>query len=208
MAAACVAPDIAGMLETWLGVLVGIGVAAACGFRIFVPLLALGAAARTELVDLAPSFAALGSTPALIALGTASALEVGAYYVPWLDHALDVVATPTAVVAGMLASAATIVDLPPVLTWGIALIGGGGAAGLLQGTTSLLRLKSTATTGGLANPVVATGELVGAVVTSALAILVPVACALLLVAAWTWVLRRTRRLAFGRRAAVGAGTTT
>ena len=81
-------------------------------------------------------------------------LEVVAYYVPWLDNALDVAATPAAVVAGVLASAAAITDLPPVLTWGIALIGGGGAAGLLHGATSLLRLKSTAVTGGAANPVV------------------------------------------------------
>lgn len=187
------------MIETLVGILVGIGVAAACGFRIFVPLLALGAASRADLVTLSPNFAALGSTPALAALGTAALVEIGAYYVPWIDNLLDTVATPTAVIAGTLASAATIVDLPPVVTWGIALIGGGGAAGLLQGATSLLRLKSTATTGGVANPIVATGELVGAAVTSALAILVPVACAVLLVVAWTWMLRRTRRLGFGRQ---------
>ncbi|MCU0626778.1 MAG: DUF4126 domain-containing protein [Gemmatimonadaceae bacterium] len=189
------------MLETWIGVLVGIGVAAACGFRIFVPLLALGAASRADVVTLSPTFAVLGSTPALVALATAAVLEVGAYYVPWLDHVLDLAATPTAVIAGTLASAATIVDLPPVLTWGIALIGGGGAAGLLQGATSLLRLKSTATTGGLANPVVATGELAGATVTSALAIFLPVACALLILVAVTWVFRRAHRIGFGRRAA-------
>jgi hypothetical protein len=187
------------MIETVVGILVGIGVAAACGFRIFVPLLALGAASRADLVALSPNFTALGSTPALAALGTAALVEIGAYYVPWIDNLLDTVATPTAVIAGTLASAATIVDLPPVVTWGIALIGGGGAAGLLQGATSLLRLKSTATTGGVANPIVSTAELVGATVTSALAILVPVACAVLLVVVWTWMLRRTRRLGFGRQ---------
>ena len=177
-------------METFFSVLTGIGVAAACGFRVFVPLLALGLAGRAQVIPLNDSFAMLASLPALIALGTAAALEVVAYYVPWLDNALDVAAAPAAVVAGVLASAASITDLPPVLMWGIALIGGGGAAGLLHGATSLLRLKSTAVTGGVANPVVSTGELVGAVVTSAMAVLVPAICAVLLVVVIVWFLRQ------------------
>jgi hypothetical protein len=177
-------------VETFLSVLTGIGVAAACGFRVFVPLLALGLAGRAQVIPLNDSFAMLASMPALIALGTAAALEVAAYYVPWLDHVLDVAAAPAAVVAGVLASAAAITDLPPVLAWGIALIGGGGAAGLLHGATSLLRLKSTAVTGGVGNPVVSTGELIGALVTSAMALLVPVVCAVLLVMVVVWFVRQ------------------
>lgn len=177
-------------METFLSVLTGIGVAAACGFRVFIPLLALGLAGRAQVIPLNDSFALLASLPALVALGTAAVLEVVAYYVPWLDNALDVAATPAAVVAGVLASAAVITDLPPVLAWGIALIGGGGAAGFLHGATSLLRLKSTAVTGGVANPVLSTGELVGALVTSALALLVPVVCAVLLVLVVAWVVRQ------------------
>lgn len=177
-------------VETLLSVLTGIGVAAACGFRVFVPLLALGLAGRFGVLPLNDSFSMLASLPALLALGTAAVAEVGAYYVPWLDNALDLAAAPAAVIAGVLASAAAITDLPPVLGWGIALIGGGGAAGLLHGATSLLRLKSTAVTGGAANPVLSTGELIGAVLTSALALLVPVACAVLLVVVLVWVVRQ------------------
>lgn len=173
-----------------LSVLTGIGLAAACGFRIFVPLLALGLAGRAHVLPLNESFAMLASLPALIALGTASVIEVVAYYVPWLDNALDVAAAPAAVIAGILASAASMTSLPPVLVWGIALIGGGGAAGVLHGATSLLRLKSSALSGGAANPVVSTGELVGAVVTSAIALLVPVLCAVLLVLVMVWVVRQ------------------
>lgn len=176
-------------METILSVLTGIGVAAACGFRVFVPLLALGLAGHFHVVPLNDTFAVLGTMPALIALGTAALLEVGAYYVPWLDNALDVVAAPAAVLAGVLASAASITDLPPVLTWGIALIGGGGAAGLLHGATSLLRLKSTAVTGGVANPLISTGEFLGAVVTAALAVLVPIAAVVVLVLVLVWVFR-------------------
>jgi hypothetical protein len=132
----------------------------------------------------------LASLPALIALGTAAVLEIAAYYVPVLDNALDVAAAPTAVIAGVLASAAAMTDLPPVLVWGIALIGGGGAAGLLHGATSLLRLKSTALTGGTANPVVSTGELVGALLTSVLALMVPVVSAVLILLVIVWMVRQ------------------
>jgi Domain of unknown function (DUF4126) len=177
-------------VETLLSVLTGIGVAAACGFRVFIPLLALGLAGRADVIPLNDTFAVLETLPALVALGTAAALEVAAYYVPWLDNALDVAAAPAAVIAGVLASAAAITDLPPVLAWGIALIGGGGAAGLLHGATSLLRLKSTAVTGGAANPVVSTGELVGALVTTALAVLVPIVSAVLLVLVLVWFIRQ------------------
>ena len=171
----------------------GIGLAAACGFRVFVPLLALGLAGRAHVLPLNDSFATLATLPALIALGTAAVLEVIAYYVPLLDNALDVAAAPAAVIAGILASAAAITTLPPVLAWGIAIIGGGGAAGLLHGATSLLRLKSSAVTGGAANPVVSTGELIGALVTSAIAVLVPIVCAALVVFVVVWMIRQRFR---------------
>lgn len=180
-------------METFLSVLTGIGVAAACGFRVFVPLLALGLAGRWGVLPLNDSLALLSSVPALIALGTAALLEVVAYYVPWLDNALDVAAAPAAVIAGVMASAAAITDLPPVLTWGIALIGGGGAAGLLHGATSVLRLKSTALTGGVGNPLISTGELLGALVTSVLALLVPVVGVIVLVLVVVWAFRQRNR---------------
>jgi len=152
-------------LGLWPGlvsVAVGLGLAAACGFRVFVPLLIASLAAHFGRLPLANGFDWLASVPALVALGTATVLEVGAYYVPWLDHALDVVATPTAVLAGMLAAASVVTDLPPLLKWSTVIIGGGGAAGLIQGASVLLRLKSGALTGGLANPLVSTAELAGA----------------------------------------------
>lgn len=176
---------------------VGLGLAAACGFRVFLPLLALGAAARAELVPLAGGFEWLASTPALGAFGVATAFEVGAYYVPWLDNLLDVAAAPAAVAAGALASASVLTDLPPLLQWSVALVGGGTAAGVVQGATSLVRLGSSATTGGLANPVVATGEWVAAATTAVLAILVPVV-ALLALGALLFAITRFARRALRR----------
>jgi hypothetical protein len=168
--------------------------------RVFVPLLALGVAAATGHTQLAPGWEWIGSTGALIALGTAALLEVVAYAVPWLDHALDTVATPAAVVAGIVASASVVVDLPPLVKWTIVIIGGGGIAGLTQGATVLARIKSGVFTGGLANPLVSLSELVGATVLSVLALLVPVLALVVLTLLLLFVFRRAGRLLFGRHA--------
>ena len=101
-------------------------------------------------------------------------IEIAAYHVPWLDHLLDTIASPAAIVAGIVVTASVITDMDPLWRWTLAVIAGGGLAGAVQGSTVLVRAASTATTGGLANPVVATAELVGAVAISILALLVPV----------------------------------
>jgi hypothetical protein len=185
--------------ELLLSLGVGLGLAAACGLRIFLPLFALGLAARAEWLPLASGFAWLATTPALAAFAAATALEIGAYYLPWVDNALDVAAGPAAIAAGALASASVLSELPPLLQWSVALVGGGTAAGIVKGATSLLRLGSTATTGGVGNPALATAEWVMAGVVAVLAILVPL-LALLLLGALVFGSYRLARRAFGRRA--------
>ena len=185
-----------------LSVLVGLALAAAAGFRVFVPLLALALAARFGGATLAPELAWLGSTTALVALGVATLVEIGAYHIPWLDHALDVVASPTALVAGAASTAAVLTpDLDPGLRAAIAIVGGGGAALATQASTVTLRAASTATTGGLANPLVATLEAIAAFVLSALAILLPLVAAAGLVLVGFVVVRALRRRAARRAAA-------
>jgi hypothetical protein len=182
-----------------LAVALGLGLATAAGLRVFLPLFGAGLAARIGIIDLVPSFSWLGGGTALVVLGTAMVVEILAYYVPWLDNVLDTIATPAAVGAGVLASAAVLVDLPPVLQWGVAIIGGGGAAGLMQAMTVGLRLKSTLTTGGLGNPVVSTGETVGSASLVMLAVFVPLICLLLLVFLGVLVYRGAGRLFSTRR---------
>jgi hypothetical protein len=188
-------------LDNLIGIPIGIGLAAACGFRVFVPLLVASAAGMMGVLPLSPGFAWLGSMPALVTLAVATVLEVGAYYVPWVDHLLDVVATPSAVVAGIIASASVVGDVPPLVKWGTALILGGGAAGIVQGATVLTRLKSTAVSAGVANPLVSTIELVGSVATSILAIIIPGLVLLLVVGFCFLAFRAAGRFAFGRRGA-------
>jgi hypothetical protein len=188
-------------VDTLIALGLGLGLAAAAGLRVFVPLLALGLAARSGVVPLASGFEWLASTPALVALGTATVVEVLAYYVPWFDNLLDTVSTPTAMIAGAIATASVLGELPPWLQWGVAIVGGGGAAGAVAGSTSLLRLKSTAFTGGAGNFLVSTLELVGSVVTSFIAIVIPLLALLVVGVAVFIVYRLSRRLMAPRPAA-------
>ena len=152
-----------------LSVALGIGLAAACGFRVFVPMLFVSIAAKVGKLTLVPSFQWMSSDTALIAFAIATVLEVGAYYIPWLDHLLDTIATPAAVVAGAVISASVFTGMDPFLRWTLAIIAGAGAAGAVQSATVVTRAASTASTGGLGNFVVATGELILSIVASFLA---------------------------------------
>jgi Domain of unknown function (DUF4126) len=185
-------------MDTLLSIGIGLGLSAACGFRVFVPLLVASVAAQAGHLSLAPGFEWVGTQPALYAFATATLLEILAYYIPWLDNVLDAIATPAAVMAGMLAGAAVFTDLPPLLKWSLAIIAGGAAAGMVQGATSLLRLQSTALSGGLANPVLSTLELAGSFVMSVVALMVPVVALLLVVALCVGAFRLAGRVFFGR----------
>ncbi len=181
-------------MELTLTILIGIGLAAACGYRVFVPFLVLSIAAVSGHVTLSHGFEWIGTPPALIAFAIATALEVLAYYIPWLDNVLDAAATPAAVVAGVVIAASVVTDVSPFLRWTLAVIAGGGAAAAVQATTVAVRGASTVTTGGVGNPVVSTGELGGSVVTSVLSIAVPVVAVALVIVLLVVIVRVTRGL--------------
>lgn len=186
-------------MDIFLSVLIGIGLSAACGFRVFVPLLVLSLASISGHAHLAPEFNWFGSYPALIAFAVATVLEIAAYYLPVVDNFLDTLATPAAVIAGTLVTASLVTDTSPLLKWSLALIAGGGTAGLVQSTTVVARAALTAATGGLANPMLATLELGGAILTSVLAIIVPLIAIILIVTVGClvglWLLLRRGRKA-------------
>jgi hypothetical protein len=139
-------------------------------------------AALSGHLTLSQNFAWMGTYTALIAFAVAASLEIVAYYVPWLDHFLDSIASPGAIVAGTIVTASLITDMSPFLKWTLAFIAGGGAAAAVQSLTVLTRGASLVGTGGLANPVVATAELGGSILTSALALIIPVFTVLVILA--------------------------
>lgn len=160
--------------ETWLAAGLGLGLAAAVGFRVFVPFFLVSLAAHFGHVTLAGDFQWLGSDLALVMFCAAALMEIAAYFIPFFDHLLDSISGPIAVLAGTVLMASTLLDLAPWMRWTVAIIAGGGTAGLLHAGTSALRLGSTATTGGIANPVFAAVETGASTVLVVLAVTVPI----------------------------------
>jgi len=162
-------------MDHLLSLAIGIGLAAACGFRVFVPLLVMSAAAYSGHLELSSGFQWVGTLPALVAFGSATVLEIGAYYIPWVDNLLDTISGPAAVIAGTVVTASALTDVDPFLKWSLAIIGGGGVAGIVSGATTVLRGASTVATGGLANPLFSTVEAFLALTVAALAVAIPIA---------------------------------
>ncbi|MFN0192902.1 MAG: DUF4126 domain-containing protein [Aestuariivirga sp.] len=187
------------LAEAAVPIALGLALAAATGFRVFIPMLIAGLAARGGYLPLADSLDWIATTPALIMLAVAAIAEIAAYYVPVLDNLLDGIAGPVAVGAGIAVSYAVMGDLPPMLKWSLAIIAGGGAAAATQGATTLLRGASTMLTGGIGNSALATGEIIGAILLSVLAIMLPylalVAAIIFIVFAWRLVMKAKRRKA-------------
>lgn len=182
-------------METLLSILVGIGLSAACGFRVFVPLLAMSIASMSGHLTLAGGFEWIGTYPALLAFAVATAAEIAGYYIPFVDHLLDLIASPAAVVAGIIVMASSVVGVSPFLRWSLAILAGGGIAGTFQAITGLTRASSTASTAGVGNPIVSTVEAAGATAFSVLSIAIPLAglAAIILILAFVYRARRSLR---------------
>ena len=194
-------------MDVIVAICAGVALAAACGFRVFLPLLGLSVGVATDALNAGPGMEWVGSPTALIVLGVASALEVAAYYIPVVDHLLDTIASPAAVVAGTVVAGVLLPfgdEIHPAVKWAAALIAGGGAAGVVQAGTVATRALSGATTGTVANPVVATIENVCSLVLSILAVVVPIVAALVVVLVIAWVVRAIGRWRRRRAARAGA----
>ena len=189
------------MIETVLGLCIGIGLSAACGFRVFVPLLVMSVAALMGWFEPMKGFEWLAIPSVCVALGIATVCEIAAYYIPWVDNVLDTVATPAAMIAGTLTTMAVSTgEMSQFASWAAAIIIGGGTATAVQMSTVAVRGVSTVTTGGIANPVVSTVEWIGAVIVSIMAMLLPVLVAILVVIfiflAVRWIKRKRQEIAF------------
>jgi hypothetical protein len=193
-------------MEAILSIMMGVALSATCGFRVFVPLLAVNIGTRAQdangqpLIELAGGFDWLSSDIALMVFVVATLFEIGGYYIPWIDNLLDTIASPASVVAGTVITASFITGMDPWLQWLLGVIAGGGAAGAVQATTVVTRAASTVTTGGLGNPIVASVETSGAFLGSMLAIVAaPFAIAVFVLllggGVWIWWRRRRHKLA-------------
>ncbi len=176
-------------LEILLTILMGIALSAASGFRIFVPFLFMSIASLSGYLTLSDTFSWIGTVPALITFSVATFLEIAGFFIPWVDNILDTIASPLAVIAGIILTASVVMDVSPLLKWTLAIIGGGGIASIVQAFTGMTRVASTATTGGLGNPLFSSLELGSSVTLTALAILTPIFAGITALALVAWAIR-------------------
>ncbi|MFB2921646.1 MULTISPECIES: DUF4126 domain-containing protein [Aerosakkonema] len=169
-------------MDILLGICIGISLSAACGFRVFVPPLVMSMAALSGHLTLSPGFEWIGTYEALTAFAIATGIEVLGYYIPWVDHVLDLLATPIAIATGTTITASFFSHVDPLLQWTVAIIAGGGSAGIVEVLTNITRFVSTGTTGGVANPLLATVELATSIILSVLGIILPIFTVVLLAA--------------------------
>ena len=152
------------IIQIVLSLSLGLGLAAACGFRVFIPPLMMGVASRFDLYELEGSFTWVGETWAITVFGIATLLEVGGYFIPWIDNLLDTVATPAAIIGGIFVTSASLEgELDPSAQWTLSVIAGGSVSGVIQLGTVATRAISTGTTGGLANPIISLLEAVASI---------------------------------------------
>jgi hypothetical protein len=167
--------------ETIISIFLGVGLAASVGFRIFLPLFALSLASYFNVWELNESWQWIGSLAAVITFGVATLVEIFAYFIPFVDNLLDGFAVPLAAIAGTAVMVSTIAGLDPVVTWSLAIIAGGGTATAIKGAGATGRLASTASTGGMGNPVVSTIETGTALVVTTASIFFPILAAVLVI---------------------------
>ena len=183
------------MSEIIISICLGIGLAASAGFRVFLPLLVLSLAAHNDMIPLNENWDWIGSSLSIWIFGVATLLEILAYYIPWFDNLLDTIAVPLAAFAGTAVMVSTVAELSPVITWTLAIIAGGGTAATVKSAMGATRLTSTATTAGIANPIVSTVETGFATTMSLISLFLPI-LALLIVILLLFLLRKIYKKLF------------
>jgi hypothetical protein len=187
------------LLQVILSLSLGLGLAAACGFRVFIPPLMMGVASRFNLYELEGSFVWVGETWAIGVFAIATLAEVGGYYIPWVDNLLDMIATPAAIIGGIFVTSASLEgDMNSGMQWLLAIIAGGSTAGVIQIGTVATRAISTSTTGGLANPIISTLEALASIVciiiSLFLVVIVPFVLIFLIWMAIKYIMKRNNKV--------------
>ena len=176
-------------MDTILEVLLGIGLSAAAGFRVFVPMFIMSLAAQWGHLTLAPGFQWLGTPAATIVLGLAMIAEILSFLFPWVSNALDSIATPAAAIAGIIIMASVLTDMSPLVRWALAIIAGGGVALTVQGTTVVTRAAAAGASGGVASPIVGLLEALSSLIVTIATFIIPAIMGIIVLIAMLLVLR-------------------
>ncbi len=145
-------------LELILPLGLGLALAASAGLRAFVPLFTVSVLGWAGVIDLGSAMAWLGAPATTLCLAVAVLAEVLADKIPVVDHAMDAIGTVVRPLAGALVGTTLIVGADPLLATVAGMAAGGAVAGAAHATKATVRVGSTGSSGGLANPVVSLVE--------------------------------------------------
>ena len=177
-----------------ISLFIGIGLATATGFRVFLPLFFVSLASYFNWIPLQDNWQWLGSMQALIALGIAMVFEILSYYIPFVDNIMDSIAIPLSAIAGTLLFSSQFAESNDIINWGLSIIAGGGTAATVSTALSGIRLASSASTAGVGNPLVSTVENTGATVMSVVAVFVPIIAIIMVIVLMYWLFRFGKRI--------------
>jgi hypothetical protein len=169
-------------LETAIGsVLAAFGLSGAAGLNPWLPLFASALLDRLDVVELAAPFDQLSSTTGLVLLAVLTVADFVGDKIPLVDHMLHLLGTVVAPVSGAIlftGQTGLETDLPTLA----AVVLGAVTAGTIHAGRSSVRPVSTATTGGLGNPVLSLGEDAGSLALVVIAFVLPLLALLLVIA--------------------------
>lgn len=175
-------------------VALAIALAGCAGLRALLPIFATGLGVRAGLLDMGKQFAFLASDWALLTFGLASLVEMIGDKIPVVDHALDTVHTLLRPLSGSLLAAAALSSVSePATAAALGIILGAPTALVPHATRSAVRVTSTATTAGMANPLLSFIEDLLSFGLLALTVLAPLLAAVGMIALAVFVLKRVFR---------------
>lgn len=182
----------------------GVVLAATAGLRAFLPVFSASLAAWTTDLPLPHNLAWLEKPETVVIFGVATLLEILGDKVPIVDHALDSVQVLTKPVLAALAATPFLYQLAPEYFVAIGIVLGAPLALGVHSAKATARLGSTATTGGVGNPLLSVLEDVAAVSAIILGFLAPL-LALALMAGTIFLLVRLALRVRRRRTRGSAG---
>lgn len=181
-------------MELFVQILIGLALATACGFRVFVPLWVISLLSLTGYLDLANGFSWLETWPAFIVFTVALLFEIAIYYLPFLDNFIDIVATPVAMVAGVVAMSSFIDGVDPLIKYTLLLIASSSLSFMVKSFMSGVRAFSSTFTSGIGNGFISTVEGIASVFFSVGVILLPLLAVFIIIPIFLYSKRKIRKL--------------
>jgi hypothetical protein len=192
------------LMDALAAAALGIVLAATAGLRAFLPVFSASLAAWMTDLPLPDTLAWLDKPQTVLIFGVATVLEILGDKIPVVDHALDSVQVLTKPVLAVLAATPFLYQLAPEYSVGIGILLGAPLALGVHSAKATARLGSTATTGGLGNPVLSVGEDLAAIASIILGFLAPLLALVLMAATIFFIVRLALRVRRRRRAAMQA----